>query len=102
MGSMQSLIEMIPGLKGNLPDQGSAQEKEMRKNEAIILSMTAKERRNHLIIGPSRRKRIAKGSGTAVFDVNRLLKQFQKSRNMMKKMAKNKDYQANMMSRLGV
>ena len=56
--------------------------------------MTLKERANHLIIGPPRRKRIAKGSGTSVAEVNKLLKQFEKSRLMMKKLAKNKGMQA--------
>ena len=57
----------------------------MKRQEAIILSMTKKERANHLIIGPSRRKRIAKGSGTSVAEVNRLIKQFEKTRLAMKK-----------------
>ncbi len=100
MGSLQSLIEMIPGAKGNISED-DIDEKELKKEEAIILSMTLKERRNHRIIGPSRRKRIAKGSGTAVFDVNRLLKKFEKMRLTMKKVAKNKKYQANMLSQLG-
>ena len=56
----------------------------MKRQEAIILSMTKKERANHLIIGPSRRKRIAKGSGTSVAEVNRLIKQFDQTRKMMK------------------
>ncbi len=101
MGSIESILDMIPGAKGNVNaddiDQG-----EMIKEEAIILSMTKKERYNHRIIGPSRRKRIAKGSGTAVFDVNKLLKKFEKTRLMMKKMARSKKYQANLMKSLGV
>jgi signal recognition particle subunit SRP54 len=100
MGSVQSLVEMIPGMKGQI-DEDAIDEKEIKREEAIILSMTVKERRNHLIIGPSRRKRIAAGSGTSVFEVNRLLKRFEKMRLMMKKVVKNKKYQANMMSRLG-
>ncbi len=91
---------MIPGMKGQI-DEDAIDEKEIKREEAIILSMTVKERRNHLIIGPSRRKRIAAGSGTSVFEVNRLLKRFEKMRLMMKKVVKNKKYQANMMSRLG-
>jgi signal recognition particle subunit SRP54 len=59
--------------------------------------MTLEERRNHRIIGPPRRKRIAAGSGTNVAAVNRLLKNFDKSRNMMKKMAKNKKLQQQLM-----
>ena len=100
MGNLQSLIDMIPGAKGSVSED-DIDEAELKKEEAIILSMTLKERRNHLIIGPSRRKRIAKGSGSAVFDVNRLLKKFEKMRLMMKKMTKNKKYQANMLSQFG-
>ncbi|MCK5250976.1 MAG: signal recognition particle protein, partial [Spirochaetaceae bacterium] len=70
---------------------------QLKREEAIILSMTLEERRNHRIIGPPRRKRIARGSGTSVSAVNRLLKNFDKSRNMMKKMAKNKKLQQQLM-----
>ena len=100
MGNIQSLVEMLPGMKGKIPE--NVDTKEMKKQEAIILSMTLSERKNHRIIGPSRRKRIAKGSGTAVFDVNKLLKQFEKTRLMMKKMVKNKKYQSKMLSQFGV
>lgn len=101
MGSIESLIEMIPGAKGNISED-DIDEREMKKEEAIILSMTFKERRNHRIISPSRRKRIARGSGTSVFEVNKLIKKFEKMRLMMKKVAKNKKYQAKMMNSLGV
>jgi len=101
MGSLESLIDMIPGAKGNISED-DIDEREIKKEEAIILSMTLKERRNHRIIGPSRRKRIANGSGTSVFEVNRLIKKFEKMRLMMKKVAKNKKYQAKMMNSLGV
>lgn len=100
MGNMQSIIDMIPGMSGvdaSQMDMGG-----MKKNEAIIQSMTFKERMNHLIIGPSRRKRIAKGSGTSVADVNKLLKQFEKTKLMMKKMSRNKGMQGRMMSQLGL
>jgi len=100
MGSLQSLIEMIPGASGKISED-DLDEKEMTREEAIILSMTKKERQNHRIIGPSRRKRIARGSGTSVYDVNRLLKKFDKMRLTMKKAVKNKKYQAEMMSRFG-
>jgi signal recognition particle subunit SRP54 len=60
----------------------------MKRQEAIISSMTRKERANHLIIGPSRRSRIARGSGASVSEVGKLLKQFEKMRSMMKKMSK--------------
>ncbi|MCF7946060.1 MAG: signal recognition particle protein, partial [Spirochaetia bacterium] len=95
MGSMESLLEMIPGAKGQISEDDINTE-EISMEKAIILSMTLNERTNHRIIGPSRRKRIAKGSGTAVYDVNRLLKKFEKMRLMMKKVAKNKKYQNKM------
>ncbi|MBI9102236.1 MAG: signal recognition particle protein [Spirochaetales bacterium] len=100
MGSVQSLLEMVPGLAGQVPED-AINEKEMKREEAIILSMTKIERHNHRILGPSRRKRVAKGSGTNVYEVNRLLKKFEKMRLMMKKVAKNKKYQAKLMSQLG-
>ena len=100
MGSVQSLIEMIPGLKGNV-DESKIDEKELKKEEAIILSMTKMERKNYRIIGPSRRKRVANGSGTSVADINRFLKKFEKTRLMMKKVSKNKKYQADLLSQFG-
>lgn len=100
MGSIQSMLEMIPGLSGQIPED-AIDEGEMKREEAIILSMTMMERNNHRILSPSRRKRIARGSGVNVYDVNRLIKKFEKMRLMMKKMAKNKKYQANLMSQLG-
>ena len=63
--------------------------------------MTKKERQNHLIIGPSRRKRIAKGSGTSVAEVNKLIKQFEKTKLAMKKLSRNKGLQGKLMSQLG-
>lgn len=101
MGSMDSLLKMIPGMKSEMAEQ-AANSEEMRREEAIILSMTLKERRNHLIIGPNRRKRIATGSGTSVFAVNKLLKKFEKMRLMMKKVSKNKNYQSQLMKQLGM
>ncbi len=100
MGSLESLMKMIPGMQGQF-DQDAIDEKEMKYEEAIILSMTPVERKNHRIIGPSRRKRIAKGSGTSVFNVNKLLKKFEKTRLIMKKVAKNKKYQEKMLSQFG-
>lgn len=96
MGSIQSLIEMVPGMANQNVDTSG-----MKKNEAIILSMTKKERANHLIIGPSRRKRIAKGSGTTVADVNKLIKQFEKTKLAMKKISRNKGLQGKLMSQFG-
>jgi len=95
MGSVKSMLEMIPGLAGQV-DEERLDLEEMKYEEAILLSMTKKERQNYLIIGPSRRSRIAKGSGTSVAEVNRLLKKFEKSRTMMKKMVKNKGAMAKM------
>lgn len=96
MGGMKSLLDMLPGMAGQV-DESMIDEKRIRQQEAIILSMTLEERRNHRIIGPPRRKRIARGSGTSVALVNRLLKDFDKSRNMMKKAAKNKKLQQQLM-----
>ncbi len=101
MGSVDKLIEMIPGAKGQISeDDLNLHEIEVEK--AIIKSMTRFERQNYRIIGPSRRKRIAKGSGTSVADVNRLLKKFEKSKLMMKKLATNKKLQAQMMKQFGM
>jgi signal recognition particle subunit SRP54 len=88
MGSLESILGMIPGMgKLKIADVDMAQgEKEMKRVDAIISSMTAKERMNHTIINGSRRARIAKGSGTQVQDVNRLLKQFAEMHKMMKAM----------------
>ena len=97
MGSMQSLIDMIPGMANQNVDMSG-----MKHQEAIILSMTKKERANHLIIGPSRRKRIAAGSGTSVAEVNKLIKQFEKTKLTMKKLTRNKGMQNRMMSQLGM
>ena len=100
MGSMNSILEMIPGMKGNI-DPEQVDTGQMQREEAIILSMTPEERRNHRLIGASRRKRIAGGSGSSVFEVNQLLKRFEKMRTMMKKMTKNKKYQAKLMQQMG-
>ena len=100
MGSLQSLMEMIPGLKGTGAEE-KIDEKGMKREEAIILSMTLTERKNYRIIGPRRRARIARGSGTSVFEVNRFLKKFEKTCLMMKKMSKSSKYQAQVLSRLG-
>jgi signal recognition particle subunit SRP54 len=99
MGSMQSLAEMIPGLSAQLGNR-DVDTGAMKKQEAIIQSMTKKERLNHLIIGPSRRKRIARGSGTSVAEVNKLIKQFEKIKLTMKKLSRNKGKQARLMSQL--
>ena len=87
MGSLQKMLEMIPGMQGQISEE-DIDKAELKKQEAILSSMTRKERANHLIIGPPRRSRIARGSGTSVAEVARLLKRFEKMRGMMKKMAK--------------
>ena len=97
MGSVKNLLQMLPGAAGKI-DEDKVDLTEMKREEAMILSMTVQERRNHRIIGPSRKKRIALGSGTTVYDVNRLLNKFDKMRLMMKKVAKNKKYQENLLS----
>ena len=101
MGSVDKLIEMIPGAKGQISED-DIDLKEIEREKAIIKSMTRFERANYRIIGPSRRKRIAKGSGTSVSDVNRLLKKFEKSKLMLKKLAGNKKLQAQMMKQFGM
>lgn len=94
LGSLENILGMIPGM-GGLKKQLAGQDldldgKEMRQIEAIIKSMTPKERADIGIINGSRRKRIALGSGTRVQDVNKLLKQFGEMKKMMKKMKKMK------------
>jgi len=86
MGPLDQLLGMIPGMSAmkNAPDLQMG-EKEMKRVEAIICSMTKQERLNPAIIDGSRRKRIARGSGTTVQDVNRLLKQFEQAKKLMKR-----------------
>jgi len=88
MGPLEDLLGMIPGMSKQMKDlKGQVDEKELSRIEAIIQSMTPAERRDPSIINGSRKKRIAKGSGTRVQDVNRLLKQFEDSRKLMKQFA---------------
>ena len=88
MGSLEQILGMIPGINKlkQLKDAPKPDEKELAKTEAIICSMTLKERRNHQIISAGRRQRIADGSGTTVMDVNRVLKSYTAMLKMMKKM----------------
>ncbi len=89
MGSVSSVLKMIPGLAGKIKESDIDEEKMMKaqkKNEAIILSMTRMERRNPDILNASRKRRVAAGSGATVQDVNLLLKQFDQARQMMKQM----------------
>ena len=87
MGTLEQILGMLPSI-GPLKDMQKVKvdEKELVRVEAIINSMTPKERRNHQLINGSRRKRIAKGSGTSVQQVNQLLKQYAQTRKMMKGM----------------
>jgi signal recognition particle subunit SRP54 len=87
LGTMEQILGMLPSV-GPFKDMQKAKvdEKELVRTEAIIDSMTPKERRNHQIINGSRRKRIAKGSGTSVQEVNQLLKQYVQAQKMMKTM----------------
>jgi len=89
MGSLEQIMGMIPGV-GKMMKAGrlKTDEKELVRVEAIINSMTPEERKNHRIISGSRRKRIAMGSGTRVEDVNRLLKNFIQTKNMLKKFSR--------------
>ncbi len=86
MGSMTDILKMIPGMSKALPKEFEIDEKDINRVEAIICSMTFQERRRPDVLNASRRRRIALGSGTHVADVNRLVKQFEQSRQMMKQM----------------
>ena len=86
MGSLSKIMEMLPGIKGK---QANVDDKELIRIEAIINSMTPFERSNTNILNGSRRKRIATGSGTTVFDVNRMVNKFIDMKKMMKKFSKN-------------
>ena len=101
MGSIDKIIDMIPGAKGTVSED-DIDTAEMKREKAIIQSMTYAERTNYRILGPTRRKRIARGSGTSVNEVNRMLKKFEKMRLTMKKFAKNKKYQASMLKHMGM
>nr|PZN72265.1 MAG: signal recognition particle protein [Bacillota bacterium] len=85
MGPLQDLLKMLPGVGAQLKDI-QIDEKSLKHVEAIILSMTPKERRNPDIINARRRERIAKGSGRPVAEVNRLIKQFEQTRKLMKQL----------------
>ncbi|MGE4490819.1 MAG: signal recognition particle protein [Syntrophotalea sp.] len=90
MGSMESLLKLIPGAGKAMKQVGDMQlpDRELKKIEAIINSMTAAERRDQRILNGSRRLRIARGSGTTVQDVNLLVKRFTEAQKMMKKLQK--------------
>jgi len=90
LGSLESIMGMIPGMGKMMKQAQGAQpsEKEMKRIEAIIRSMTPKERADHSIINGSRRLRIAKGSGTTVQEINLLLKRFTEAQKLMKQFGK--------------
>jgi len=90
LGGIEQILGMIPGLGRMKAPDAEVSEKELTKVDAIISSMTPKERSDYTLINGSRRARIAKGSGTQVQDVNRLLKQFAEMRKMMKSMTSGK------------
>lgn len=99
MGSISSLMDMIPGLAGQI-DPSKIDMDGIKHQRAIIQAMTKKERKNHLIIGPARRKRIAQGSGTSVAEVNKLIKQFEKTKLAMKKITRNRGLQGRLMQQM--
>lgn len=90
MGGMESILGMLPGMGGLMKQMKdmAPPDKEMKKIEAIIQSMTRRERENHNILNGSRRLRIANGSGTQVSDVNKFIKQFEQSQKMMQQLMK--------------
>ena len=100
MGSLTSLVEKLPGMQAAVAS-GAVNEKGLRREEAIMLSMTPGERANPRILGPSRRKRVARGSGTSVSEVNRLVRKFDKMSLAMKKMTKNKKLQQQFLAQMG-
>ena len=87
MGGLSSVLAMMPGLGSQMKGiEDAIDEKKMARTEAIILSMTPKERSNPEILNPSRKHRIARGAGVDIAEVNRLVKQFEQMRKMMKQM----------------
>jgi signal recognition particle subunit SRP54 len=102
LGSLESILKMMPKV-GMMKDLQNMQpdEKELTRIVAIIDSMTPKERANHMIINGTRRRRIARGSGTSVNDVNNLLKQYGQARKMMKSLSGNLGFLGKKMGKLG-
>ena len=84
MGGLGSIMSMLPGMKGIDPD--AIDQKQFDRIEAIILSMTPQERNNPKLMNPSRKRRIARGSGTDIAEVNRIVKQFEQMQKLMKQM----------------
>ncbi len=90
MGPLKQVMEMIPGMSQAMPAGGvtEAQERQLKRMEACIDSMTPQERRHPQILNASRKRRIAKGSGTSVEEINRLLRQYGQMRKLMKRLGK--------------
>jgi signal recognition particle subunit SRP54 len=100
MGSFTKILGMVPGLNKIKIDDEESVNRELKHIEAIILSMTKEERRNYKIINASRKRRIARGSGTKVSDINKLIRQFIEMNKMMKGM--NKTKAMSMMKNMGM
>ena len=88
LGSLDSILKMLPGVSKEMLEQAKPDADKLKRYEAILLSMTPKERRIPRVIDGSRRRRIAAGSGTSVPEVNRLLREFEQARTLMKRMRK--------------
>ncbi len=101
MGSMQDILAMMPGVDAKALAGASVDEKAMARTEAIIQSMTPRERENPEIIGSSRKKRIAAGSGTTVIEVNKLLRQFESMQKLMRQMSGMSGKKLKRMQKLG-
>jgi signal recognition particle subunit SRP54 len=86
LGSMRGLMKLIPGMPKISEEQEKEANEQMKKTKAVISSMTMEERKNPSILKASRKIRIAKGSGTQASDVNRVLNQYEKTKEMMKQL----------------
>ena len=87
MGGLSSILSMMPGMGAKMGDlESMIDEKQLARMEAIVLSMTPKERQNPKLLNPSRKHRIAKGAGVDIAVVNRFIKQFEQSQKMMKQL----------------
>ena len=100
MGSFSSILKMIPGM--NKFGDIKVDDKEFIRIEAIICSMTKKEKQNTKLLNASRRQRIAKGSGTTVEQINKFMKSFEMTQKMMKEMTSNKGMMRKMMKNLNM
>ena len=101
MGNLEQILGMMPGVNAGALKDANIDEKQTAKTEAIVLSMTKQERMDPSVIGGSRRRRIAKGSGTTVEDVNRLLKQFDQMKKLMKQFSGKRGMRLPGMGRIG-